>query len=463
LKDLTDTRIVSWMTAFFLLLLWAPEKPAYAEAGAFPRRDAIVIAVEKASPAVVNISTEQIRKEGYPFSMDSGDPYLDQFFQDFFRSFAPREYKTQSLGSGVIISPEGYILTNEHVVSHATRIKVRLINQKEYPAALVGSDPKSDLAVLRLQTDAPLPFIRMGRSDDLMIGETVIAIGNPFALSHTVTTGVISALNRSIRTEGRVYEDFIQTDASINPGNSGGPLLNINAELIGINTAIYQKAEGIGFAIPINRARRIYEDLIAYGEVHKPWMGIFLQDLTPQLAQYFGLDQTQGALISRVIKGSPGDHAGLKQGDIIARIGKETVKDRESCLSLTEAYKAGEVIPLTIIRKGNPQEVQVKSTEISPESALKISMEWTGLEVEEITSKGQGQDTGRGVIIIRVNKHSDAFRIGIREGDIIRQVNNTRISGMKDYKNAMKQALYAENVVLLVFRNNTGYYVTLTP
>lgn len=463
MENSTCTRSISLMIMFFLLSLWAPGKPAYAGDGAFPRRDAVVIAVEKASPAVVNISTEQIHKQSSPFSMNGGDPYLDQFFQDFFNSFAPREYKTQSLGSGVIISPEGYILTNEHVISHASKITVRLATQKEYAATLVGSDPKSDLAVLRLQADAPLPYIRMGRSDDLMIGEIVIAIGNPFALSHTVTTGVISALNRSIRTQDRVYEDFIQTDASINPGNSGGPLLNINAELIGINTAIYQKAEGIGFAIPINRARRIYEDLVAYGEVHKAWLGIFLQNLTPQLVQYFGLPQTQGVLISRVIKESPADMAGLEQGDIIIRIGEKSVDDRESYFSLTEGYRVGEIIPISVIRSGNSLNVQVKSAEITPEKAMAISMEWIGLEVKEITAGGQGQNAGAGVTVTRVNKHSESYKIGIREGDIIRQVNNTRISGMKDYRNAMKQALYAENVVLLVFRNNTGYYVTLTP
>ena len=457
---------------------WAQEAQPQAPAVLAP--DTFANLAKQVSGAVVNISAEKIVKNQMREMLGQGakrpkggpapempfgpeGPFRD--FRDFFDKFfgeMPKSYKARSLGSGFIIDPKGYVVTNNHVVEGADKIKIILVGGKEYQATVKGRDPKTDLALIQIvKPPAELPFLKMGDSDAIQVGDWVLAVGNPFGLAHTVTQGIISAKGRVIGAGP--YDNFLQTDASINPGNSGGPLLNINAELIGINTAIYQKAEGIGFAIPINRARRIYEDLIAYGEVHKPWMGIFLQDLTPQLAQYFGLDQTQGALISRVIKGSPGDHAGLKQGDIIARIGKETVKDRESCLSLTEAYKAGEVIPLTIIRKGNPQEVQVKSTEISPESALKISMEWTGLEVEEITSKGQGQDTGRGVIIIRVNKHSDAFRIGIREGDIIRQVNNTRISGMKDYKNAMKQALYAENVVLLVFRNNTGYYVTLTP
>ena len=364
MKDLTDTRTVSWMTAFFLLLLWAPEKPAYAEAGAFPRRDAIVIAVEKASPAVVNISTEQIHKEGYPFSMDSGDPYLDQFFQDFFRSFAPREYKTQSLGSGVIISPEGYILTNEHVVSHATRIKVRLINQKEYPAALVGSDPKSDLAVLRLQTDAPLPFIRMGRSDDLMIGETVIAIGNPFALSHTVTTGVISALNRSIRTEGRVYEDFIQTDASINPGNSGGPLINLRGEVVGINTAISREGQGIGFAIPSNMAKDILPQLMTSGHVVRSYIGLWPKALLPEVAAELGLESGKGAVVDRVIPGGPAHVGGIQNGDIVLSFDGQEIDSEKTLRWLAQTAGVGRVIAVEVLRDGKREVMSLVTDEV---------------------------------------------------------------------------------------------------
>lgn len=451
------------ISVFLLLALLCPAGTLAAETAPYPRRDAVVIAVEEASPAVVNISAEQIHEQRTPFARDRRDPFFDPFFEDFFDSFAPRKYKTQSLGSGVIISPEGYILTNDHVATQGSRITVRLINKEEYPATLVGSDPKSDLAVLRIETEKPLPYIRMGRSDDLMIGETVIAIGNPFGLSHTVTTGVISALNRTIRSENRVYQDFIQTDASINPGNSGGPLLNINGKLIGVNTAIYQKAQGIGFAIPINRAKRIYEDLVAYGEVHKPWLGIFLQDLTPQVTQYFGLSNRQGVLISRVVKGDPADLAGLKEGDIVVRIGSKEVQDRESYLTLIEGYRPGATISMTVLREGTTTlKVSITSREITPEAILAISWEWLGLEVREMPAAA-GKGAAPGVVVTRVNRHSDAYRIGLRTGDLIRRVNNTAITDIASYRKALEQALNSENVVLLVVRANKGYYVTLGP
>lgn len=449
-------------TLFFLLFLSGPSlQAAHAP---YPRRDAVVEAVERSSAAVVNISSIQVHEQRSPFSFGTPSPFLDDFFRDFYESFAPREYKTQSLGSGVIISPEGYILTNEHVITQATTIQVRLADQTEYRATLVGSDPKSDLAVLRIEADKPCPYIHMGRSDDLMIGETVIAIGNPFGLSHSVTTGVISALNRSIRTGNRLYQDFIQTDASINPGNSGGPLLNINGELIGINTAIYRKAEGIGFAIPIGRAQRIYKDLLAYGRVHKPWIGIFLQDLTPQLVRYFGLSEGKGMLISRVIQDSPADRAGLREGDILVRIGDRDVEGRESYLTLIERYRVDEKIPLVFLRDGKERKTIVKGSEITPERAMAISREWLGLDVAEPSNRRGGPPSGTGgVMVEKVDRHSEAYKIGIRPGDLVGQVNNTRVRSLKDYQGAMEQALNAGNVVLLVFREGVGYSVTLSP
>jgi S1-C subfamily serine protease len=278
------------------------------------RRSAVVIAVEEVSPAVVNISTVVQERVGpiFPFSRDD-------FFRDFFPDFFTREYTRTSLGSGVIIDGgKGYIITNHHVVARATEIKVITADQKDYKGRVLGSDPRSDLAVLQIDVRRKLPEIRMGNSDDMMIGETVIAIGNPFGLSHTVTTGVVSALNRSVRTEERIYRHFIQTDASINPGNSGGPLLNIEGDLIGINTAIYQKAQGIGFAIPINKAKRIVRELIREGRVRFPWLGVELQELTEELRGHFNLaEEGRGVLINDVTDGSPALKAGLKRGDII--------------------------------------------------------------------------------------------------------------------------------------------------
>jgi len=431
----------------------------HAEENSYPRRDAVVRAVEKASPVVVNISTEQIQEERYPFSSGTGDPLMNRFFEEFFNSFPPREFQVKSLGSGVIISRGGYILTNEHVISGASKISVRLQDKQTFPAMLIGSDPRSDLAVLKIKAGHDLPFIRMGRSDDLMIGETVIAIGNPFGLSNTVTTGVISAVNRSIRSGNRIYQDFIQTDASINPGNSGGPLLNIKGELIGINTAIYQKAEGIGFAIPINRARRIYEDLVAFGEVHKPWIGVFLQKLTPQIAQYFGISGETGLLVSKVIPGSPAESAGFHEGDVLMEIGGRAVTDRESYLTLLEAYKAGATVPMTLFREGSTRKIRVKSGRVTLQVALKISSQWLGLDVKRLAAGGKGE----GMLIRKVDPHSEAYKIGIRPGDVIRQVNNIPISRMEDYRKAMEQAVNSGSVVLLIVRLGVGYSVTLVP
>src|SRR2546427_7411591 len=241
------------------------------------RRNLVVEAVEKASPAVVNVSTEQIveqHRSPFPFPQDP-------FFEEFFRDFAdprPRRFKTTSLGSGVIVAADGTIMTNVHVIERASRVHVMLNDQREFDAPLVGADADADLAILRVKAGGDLPHIPFGTSADLMIGETVIAIGNPFGLSHTVTTGVVSAVGRSLRDEDRTYTDFIQTDASINPGNSGGPLLNIRGELVGIDTAIYGKAQGIGFAIPVDRARRVMKDLVSYGEVRHAWIGLVVQE-----------------------------------------------------------------------------------------------------------------------------------------------------------------------------------------
>ena len=275
------------------------------------RRSAIVVSVEKVSPAVVNIST-MVTEKVNPFFPFGGD----DFFKDFFPEMFSREYQRSSLGSGVIIDGEkGYIVTNHHVVARATEIKVITSNQKEYKGRSLGSDPRSDLAVIKIDANVKLPEAKLGNSEDLMIGETVIAIGNPFGLTHTVTTGVVSAIDRSVRAEDRIYRHFIQTDASINPGNSGGPLLNIDGDVIGINTAIYQKAQGIGFAIPVSKAKRIVKELLRAGEVRPPWLGLDLQDLTPELKRHFALPAGGGGvLVSDVYRGQPRRSSGREEG-----------------------------------------------------------------------------------------------------------------------------------------------------
>lgn len=428
------------------------------------RRTAVVEVVEKVGPAVVNINTEEIiRQRQSPFS-GFGDPLFDEFF-NVFRPH--RNYSRQSLGSGVAINPAGYILTNEHVISHATSITVTLSDNREFKAKLIGADPKTDIAVIKIDADEPLPFIKMGTSDDLLIGETVIAIGNPFGLSHTVTTGVISALNRNIRAgSDKMFTDFIQLDASINPGNSGGPLLNIKGELIGINTAIFQKGRGIGFAIPIDKAKRIVNDLIRYGEVHQGWLGIFVQHLTPELAEVFGIKDIKGVLISKVFKGGPGEKAGLENGDIIQAIDGKKISSSEEYQNEISSFTEGNRIKVDFIRNKNNKSVNLITTRIPESLAEELAKSWLGMQVADITDKlirMYDLTTGNGVVITKLSQDSAMAKIGIFPGDVIRQINKQSIKGMPDFRKAIVEAMKRSSVLFLVQRGRYGYYVTVEP
>jgi Do/DeqQ family serine protease len=428
------------------------------------RRSAIVKAVERASPAVVNVSTEQaLNRSTNPFPSFSGDSFFDEFFRDFLAPF-PRGQARTSLGSGVIVDSRGFILTNEHVVQRASTIRITLADRREFLAKLIGADPPSDLAVLRIEAKEQLPVIPMGRSDDLMIGETVVAIGNPFSLSHTVTTGVISALNRTVRTEPRVYQDFIQTDAAINPGNSGGPLLNIDGELIGINSAIYQKAQGVGFAIPIDRAKRIIQDLIHYGEVHTAWIGMEVQDLDKSLARSFRAEGKRGVLVTQLTPGGPAEQAGVRTGDLVTALGQTSVTSREEFLNGLSGYTGHSTIGLVLWREGRERSVQVKAQVLSPQEALKLAESKLGMTVMGITSSQRREHklkSEAGVMISEVQPQSMAQRVGIRKGDLILQVNDEEISSLQDYQKAMARALRRDSVLLLIQRGTYGYYLTL--
>ncbi len=348
-NNLKNIRLFLFLILFLLFFI-----PPYGFGVEYNRENAVVRTIRKVGPAVVNISSEyEIGKRANPFSGFGMDPFFDSFFKDFFDPGFERRYKRSSLGSGVIIDGKrGFILTNEHVIAKSGTITVILKDEREFEAQVVGADPDSDLSVLRIVSKEPLPAIEMGSSDDLMIGETVIAIGNPFGFSHTVTTGVISAYNRSIRTNERVYHDFIQIDASINPGNSGGPLLNINGELIGINTAIYAKAQGIGFAIPINKAKRIISDLIQYGEVIQAWIGITVQDLDEKLANYMKTAGIKGALVKKIELKSPAGKAGVQDGDIILSLGTRSLHSSEDYRTAMKGFATGDHVKIRVLRNG---------------------------------------------------------------------------------------------------------------
>jgi serine protease Do len=428
------------------------------------RRSAIVRAVERASPAVVNVSTEQkgVGPRG-PFPDLPRGSLFDEFFRDFLSPF-PRYRERANLGSGVIVDPKGFILTNEHVVQDASAIRVVLSDQREFPAQLVGADPPSDLAVLRIESRETLPVIPMGRSDDLMIGETVVAIGNALGLSHTVTTGVISALNRSVRTEPRVYRDFIQTDAAINPGNSGGPLLNIDGELIGINTAIYQKAQGVGFAIPIDRARRIFQEIIQYGEVKPAWIGAEVQSLDEPLARSFGAEGRRGVLVTHVAPGGPAAKAGLRKGDLLTAVGQGMVLSREDFQEALAGYTAHSTIEVTFLREGKQRSVQVKAEPPNPKEIMRSAEERLGMIVEAVTPARRREfDLARdgGAVVTEVQPQGLADRARIRPGDLIRQVNEQEIRGLEDYEKAIARALRHTTLRLVIQRRSYGYSVTL--
>jgi Do/DeqQ family serine protease len=423
--------------------------------------------VRKISPAVVNISSAvQIRKRTSPFSGFGFNPFFEEFFKDFFDPRFERRREYTSLGSGVIIDgTKGLILTNAHVIQKTGTIKVVLEDEREFEAKIVGTDPDSDLAVLKIDSEQDLPAINMGSSEDLMIGETVIAIGNPFGFSHTVTTGVISALNRSIRAEDRVYHDFIQIDASINPGNSGGPLLNINGDLVGINTAIYAKAQGIGFAIPIGKARKIISDLIQYGEVIQAWIGITVQTIDDKLAGYLKIPVKKGIIVTSVEPQSPAQNAGLQESDIILSIDRKKINSISDYLSIAKSLEAGNTLAAKVWRNGKEKAVAIKTKVFPIALADDLAYRILGIKVEDLTKKRRKRyriTAREGVIISDIKKDSYLAGIGARPGDVIRQIDDYSIENSEDFKKAIIKFRNKNSMVLLLQRGDQGYYITVT-
>jgi Do/DeqQ family serine protease len=430
------------------------------------RENAVVRAVRDIGPAVVNISSQyELTQRSNPFFDFGLDPFFDSFFRDFFEPRYRHSAKGTSLGSGVIVDgKQGFILTNEHVIARSAEIKVVLQDGLEFRAELVGAAPDFDLAVLKIETQEPLPDIEMGDSKDILIGETVIAIGNPFGFSHTVTTGVVSALYRTVKTEDRTYRDFIQTDASINPGNSGGPLVNINGDLIGITTAIYSKAQGIGFAIPINRARRVMEDIIRYGEVHFPWLGLFVQDLDPRLSTYFNAPEGKGVLVSGVIEDSPAQRAGMEVGDIIIGVGRHDMVSKESYVNTIRDYSAGDTIPLVVWKDGTKHSSTVRSTRFPDDMAESWAYAFWGLRVEEITAASRLQFrivASQGVMVSALRPGCYLESIGAQQGDVVRKINEIIVTNKADFDKAVAKYRHKDAAVLVIQRGGHQYYVTV--
>jgi serine protease Do len=407
------------------------------------RRTPVVVVAHAVLPSVVNIETEATMRRR------SIDPFLDPF--GFFGG-GQRSYTTQSLGSGFVWSSDGIIVTNNHVVEGASRIVVNFGGGRKLPARLIGVDPDSDLAVLRVDAKG-LTAAPIGTSSDLMIGESVVAVGNPFGLSGTVTTGVVSALGRSVPSErqGRTYTDFIQTDASINPGNSGGPLLNIEGKVIGINVAIYAEAQGIGFAIPVDRAKKVIQDLLQYGEVHNAWIGAVTATLTPEEARRLGHEATRGALVVRVFEGSPADSAGLRAGDVIAQVDGRPVDSREEFSTLTATAVAGQTIPLTIDRSGRTMTLQLRAEDPPGDLGLRILEQVAGIRVA---------DERRAVVIDDVLRSSRAAEVGLEAGDVIVAVNGREVRSTRDLNTVVTQGADRSSIVLSVARGRFVYNLT---
>ena len=427
-----------------LLVLLLPVQPAVAE---YSRRTPVVEAVEKAAPAVVNIRTEQIvKRRSSPF-FGFADPFFDQFFQ----GMGPqRTYTTQSLGSGVIIDPRGYVLTNAHVIEKASRIYVALPDrQKEVEAELVGSDARFDLAVVKIKKKGKFPYLAPARSDDLMAGETVIAIGNPLGLGSSVTTGVVSAPQRRMATGDGGSSIFIQTDALINPGNSGGPLLNINGELIGINTAIIQQAQGIGFAIPISMAKRVISDLMKFGRIRPVFTGILPAAVSPSFVKARGAG---GVLVRNVDPDSPAQQAGIRVADVILSIDGTSVASPAEFYSLLVTYTPGDVVHLNLLRGTDTLEKTLRLAALPENFALRYSRQVFGL----VPGEGRG-----GVVVKEVEKGSPADRIGIEAGDKIAEVDGVSVDSLTNYRDVLEERIGREPLRFLIVRGNRGYYVDL--
>jgi S1-C subfamily serine protease len=418
----------------------------------FLRRTATVRAVERVGPSVVNITTEQTAR-GAPFRSAPGTPGLDWFFRDFFEPRFPS--RTQSLGSGVVIDAERHVLTNEHVVAAADRIRVTLADGRQFGASLVGADPNNDLAVLRLETGESVPWTAPASSADVMVGEPVIAIGNPFGLSNSVTTGVLSAVDRSLRSQGdRVFHGFLQTDASINPGNSGGPLLNAEGELIGINTAIYNGAQGIGFAIPIDTARRVVRELITHGEIVPVWLGLDFQDLDAHLAEALALPAERGgALVSRVRPGGPGAAAGVRRGDLLVAVDGRAVRGARDVYELLEHATPAQELALELLRGGEQVALRARAAPFPPALIPELAVQLLGLELEPLDGGGYRAKS--------VREGSGAAQIGIEPGDLVLALNGRALEDAGALRRAVIDLLGRPRALVVVQRGRGRYHVTV--
>ena len=434
---------------------------------------AIADVAQKAMPAVVHIEVTQRVQVSSPVFPFEGDPFFRYFFGTPQRPRYDRR-EMRGIGTGMVIDGEGHLVTNNHVVSGATKITVKMASGEELEAKIAGADPKTDLAVIKIKPLPNLPHLKFGNSDALRVGEWVVAIGNPRGLEQTVTAGIISAKHRTGISDPSSYQDFIQTDAAINPGNSGGPLLNLAGEVIGVNAAIVSESggfEGIGFAIPSNMAAAVADALIKNGKVTRGWLGLSLQDLTPALAQSLSLKSSRGALVADVVKGGPGEKAGIRKGDVIVNLDGTPIENANELRNRIAGTRVGKKVDVILLRRGERIPVQpvVEAYKPSePMAALDLANRM-GLEVKEISileARKRKLNSREGVLVTQVDPQGPAARAGLEAGDILYQINQQAIRGLKDYHRIAGQLQPGQEILLLVRdwrTGETGYLTVVVP
>lgn len=452
----------------FLLFIQTPLARGADKAGA---PIDLVTAIEEVAkqniPAVVHIEVTERQEMANPLSPFENDPFFHYFFGAPQRSPKKFHREVMGLGTGMIMDPEGHILTNNHVVGGAQKIQVLLADGRQFSGdsvKLAGADPKTDLAVIQIVAKDPLPHVTYGDSDKVGVGSWVVAIGHPRGLDQTVTQGIISAKHRQGISDPSSYQDFLQTDAAINPGNSGGPLLNLRGEVIGVNAAIMSQSggfEGIGFAIPSNMAIHIAKELIAHGKVERGWIGVTMQDLTPQLAQSFGISSTRGAVVADVVKGGPADAAGIKRGDIIVALQGKAITDSSALRNEVAVAGAGQEVKVTVLRDGKNQDLNVKvASQQVQDKMLAASLEKRlGVRVGPINPKETqnfGLESLKGVAIVSVDPGGPMGAAGFEKGDLILQMNQQAIDGPESFAAMIDALPRRQKVTLFVLDHNTG-------
>jgi serine protease Do len=420
---------------------------------------------EKVRPGVVNIQVvkkvKNVGFRGFP-----GNPFGD-FFGPFSEGNPPGGYKQEGVGSGFVMNRDGYILTNNHVVDDADQIKVKLPSGKEYDGKIVGRDPKTDLALVKIDGASDLHPLTLGNSEDLKVGSWVVAVGSPFGLEQTVTAGIVSAKGRVIGSGP--YDNFIQTDASINPGNSGGPLINMKGEVVGINTAIIASGQGIGFAIPINMAKEIAPQLQEKGHVTRGWLGVSIQEMTPELAKSMGLKEKKGALVAQVVPGSPAEKAGIEQGDVIFEFDGKDVSSSKDLPRIVASTPVGKTLTVKLSRNGKALDRQVKLGELEEKAEVTrtpSTQKSLGMAVQNLTpeiAKGLGLKKETGVVVTRVEPGSPAADAGIQTGDVIREVNRKPVKDADDFVQKVEKAKDQDNILLLLQRGQNNLFAAVTP